>query len=56
MAPAAEAKDAFAAWVTDPERCTEENYAAFEVVVRGLRAVLARGDSSETTARARGAA
>jgi hypothetical protein len=59
MAPHPEAKDAFATWVTDPKRQTEENYAAFEEIVRGLRAVLARrADNSEapTRARARGAA
>jgi len=57
MAPHPEAKEAFAAWVTAPERRTEENYAAFEEIVRGLRAVLApRSDYSEATTRARGAA
>jgi hypothetical protein len=56
MAPHPEAKDAFAAWVTKPERLTEENYAAFEEIMRGLRAVLARSDASEATTRARGAA
>ncbi|PWT84237.1 MAG: hypothetical protein C5B58_05035, partial [Acidobacteria bacterium] len=56
MAPHPEAKDAFAAWVTDPKRCTDENYAAFEEIVRGLRALLARGNDSETTTRLRGAA
>jgi hypothetical protein len=56
MAPQPEAKEAFAAWVTDPERRTEENYAAFEEIVRGLRALLAGSDNSEATTRARGAA
>jgi hypothetical protein len=56
MAPHPEAKDAFAAWITDPKRCTDENYAAFEEIVRGLRALLTRGDDSETTTRLRGAA
>jgi hypothetical protein len=56
MAPAPEAKDAFAEWVTDPARRTEENYAAFEEVIRGLRALLARDGNSEPAGRARGAA
>ena len=41
MAPHHEAKEAFAAWVTAPERRTEENYAAFEEIVRGLRDLVA---------------
>jgi hypothetical protein len=57
MAPHPEAKDAFAAWVTYPKRRIEENYAGFEEIVRGLRAVLApRSNNSEATTRARGAA
>jgi len=40
MAPSPDAKEAFAAWVTDPKRCTEDNYAAFEEVIRGLRDLL----------------
>jgi hypothetical protein len=56
MAPAPEAKEAFAGWVTDPKRRTEENYAAFEEIIRGLRAILVRSDNSEATPRARGAA
>ncbi len=52
MAPHSEAKETFAAWLTAPERRTEENYAAFEEIVRGLRALLAGGD----TTRARSAA
>jgi hypothetical protein len=56
MAPHPEAKEAFAAWVTAPERRTDENYAAFEEVIRGLRALLVRSDSSEPSTRARGAA
>jgi hypothetical protein len=55
MAPHPDAKEAFAAWVTDPKRRTEENYAAFEEVIRGLRAVLTRDDSEPAT-RVRGAA
>lgn len=42
MAPAPEAKEAFAGWVTDPKRRTEENYAAFEEVIRGVRDLLAQ--------------
>ena len=57
MAPRPEAKETFAAWVTDTQQRTEENYAAFEEIIRGLRAVLApRSDNSEATTRARGAA
>jgi hypothetical protein len=57
MAPHHEAKEAFAAWITDKKQRSEENYAAFEEIVRGLRAVLApRSDDSEATTRARGAA
>jgi hypothetical protein len=55
MAPHPEAKEAFAAWVTDPKRRTEENYAAFEEIIRGLRAVLTRDESKPAT-RVRGAA
>jgi type I restriction-modification system DNA methylase subunit len=56
MAPHPEAKEAFAAWVTAPKQLTEENFAAFEEIVRGLRALLARDDSVEAAARIRGAA
>jgi Eco57I restriction-modification methylase len=56
MAPHPEAKDAFAAWITDPERRTEENYAACEEIIRGLRTVLAGSDKSEGAIRTRGAA
>jgi hypothetical protein len=41
MAPQPEAKDTFASWVTDPKRRTEENYAAFEEIIRRLSTVLA---------------
>ena len=47
MAPAPEAKEAFADWVTRPEQRTEANYAAFEEIVRGLRDLLARRSSGE---------
>jgi hypothetical protein len=40
MAPAPEAKEAFAAWVTKPEQRTEANYAAFEEIIRSLRDLL----------------
>jgi hypothetical protein len=56
MAPQPEAKDSFAAWVTAPEQRTEENYAAFEEIIRGLRGVLAQSDNSGATTRVRGAA
>jgi hypothetical protein len=47
MAPAPEAKESFAAWVTQPEQRTEANYAAFEDIVRRLRDLLARRSSGE---------
>jgi N-6 DNA Methylase len=56
MAPHPEAKDSFATWVTAPEQRTEENYEAFEEIIRGLRGVLAQSDNSGATTRARGAA
>jgi hypothetical protein len=56
MAPHPEAKETFAAWVTAPKQRTEENLAAFEEILRGLRALLARDDSAEAGARIRGAA
>lgn len=40
MAPTPEAKDAFAEWITRPENRTPENYAAFEVVLLGLREMI----------------
>jgi hypothetical protein len=55
VAPAADAKEPFAAWVTDPKQRTEENYAAFEEIIRGLR-VLLRSEDAETATRVRGAA
>ena len=39
-APAGDIKEAFAAWVTAPERRTAEVYAAFEPLVRSLREVV----------------
>jgi hypothetical protein len=53
MAPNPDSKETFAAWVTEAERRTEENYAAFEEIVRGLRAVLSRSYDSEATTRPR---
>jgi len=47
MAPAPEAKEAFATWVTQAAQRTEANYAAFEEIVRGLRDLLARRSSGE---------
>ena len=47
MAPAPEAKEAFASWVTQATQRTEANYAAFEEIVRGLRDLLARRGSVE---------
>jgi hypothetical protein len=47
MAPAPEAKETFAAWVTQPEQRTEANYAALEEIVRQLRDLLARRSSGE---------
>lgn len=42
MAPTPEAKDTFAAWVTDPTRLTADNFAAFEIVLSRLKDLLAR--------------
>ena len=42
MAPSPQAKDAFAAWVTDPARLTPANFAAFEIVLSRLKDLLAR--------------
>jgi len=57
MAPHHEAKETFAAWVTGAKQRTEENYAAFEEVIRDLRELLTpHSDDSEVTARTRVAA
>ena len=40
IAPTPEAKDAFAAWVTDPARLRPENFAAFDVVLSRLKDLL----------------
>lgn len=40
MAPHPEAKEAFAAWITAPNRRTKEHYAAFEEIITGLRELL----------------
>jgi molecular chaperone DnaK len=40
MAPHPDAKETFAAWITDPSRRTKEHYAAFEEIIIGLRALL----------------
>ena len=47
MAPAPEAKEAFATWVTHAAQRTEANYAAFEEIMRGLRDLLVRRSSGE---------
>ncbi|HWY16414.1 MAG TPA: hypothetical protein VNX86_14865 [Rhizomicrobium sp.] len=47
MAPASDSKDAFAKWITQPERRTETNYAAFEEIMRGLRNLLARPENGD---------
>ena len=41
-APTVETKDAFAAWITAPERRTKEVYAGFSKIIEGLRALLER--------------
>jgi len=46
MAPYYEAKDAFAAWVTDPARLTTDNFTAFQVVLSRLKDLLAGRDGS----------
>jgi hypothetical protein len=40
IAPHYEAKEPFAAWITAPAEKTEENFVAFEEIMRGLRDVL----------------
>ena len=50
MAPAWEAKEPFAAWVTRPEQRTEMNYAAFEEIIRGLRDLLLGRNTGESRA------
>jgi hypothetical protein len=40
LAPHYQAKDAFAAWVTQPERLTPANYAAFAPILEGLKALI----------------
>ena len=42
MAPTHEAKEAFAAWVADPARLTPTNFAAFGLVLNGLKDLLAQ--------------
>jgi len=57
MAPAIDAKDAFAAWVARPDQRTEANYAAFEEIIRALRDLLTgREINGGTAPRLRGAA
>ncbi len=41
MAPAPEAKEAFAAWLTQPAHVTPESFAALEPILSGLRDLLA---------------
>ena len=41
-APQPDCKEPFAAWVADPARLTRENFAGFEVVLSGLRHLLAQ--------------
>jgi hypothetical protein len=36
MAPAHEAKEKFAEWITQPDQCTPENYLAFEKIIKDL--------------------
>jgi hypothetical protein len=48
-APTVEAKDAFTAWITRPERRTPENYAAFKEIIEGLHTLLEKHASSDST-------
>jgi Eco57I restriction-modification methylase/N-6 DNA Methylase len=56
MAPDPATKEAFAAWITDTKQRTEENYAAFEELIRGLRALVGLGERAAATDHVRGAA
>jgi hypothetical protein len=49
MAPHHEAKEALAAWVTEPERRRTEDYAAFEEIILGLCQLLGRNGGEATT-------
>ena len=40
MAPAPEAKQTVAAWVTRPERLSAANFAAFAGILTGLKAII----------------
>jgi hypothetical protein len=42
LAPTPEAKDSFAAWVTDPARLRPENFTAFQIVLSRLKDLLAQ--------------
>lgn len=46
MAPAPEAKDAFAAWVSRPERMNAANFAAFAGILAGLEALIENLDQA----------
>jgi hypothetical protein len=48
--PTPEAKDAFAAWITDPARLTRESYAAFEPIFAGLKLVIAQHQAEQAAA------
>ena len=48
--PTPEAKGAFAAWITDAERLTRVNYAAFELIFIGLKLVIAQHQAEHAAA------
>jgi hypothetical protein len=48
--PTPEAKDAFAAWITDSARLTRANYAALEPIFTGLKLVIAQHQAEHATA------
>lgn len=48
MAPTAEAKESFAAWVTAPDRLTPDTYAAFAPILTSLKALIEKHEASAT--------
>ena len=50
LRPTSEAKDTFAAWITEPTRLTRENYAAFEPILTGLRDLVERHTAARAAA------
>jgi hypothetical protein len=50
LRPTTEAKDAFAAWITEPERLTPENYASFGTILTRLKNVIAQHEVEQAGA------